>query len=104
MAGKAPASKNVLKVSVGGVEYEVDKRALEDVRFVRLASEVQKEGDGSLTALVELFDFLLGDQVAKAEKALADSDGYVSTEAFSKLCAEIISEVGAKNSSGSQGA
>lgn len=97
MEGRAAEPSTVRHVEVDGIGLDVDMRAVGDIRTFRLVKDAQRGGEEAAFAAIELFDAILGEQVEKVEKALADADGYVSAEVYIGFCAKVFEAVGAKN-------
>lgn len=89
---------STINVKVEGIELSIDSRVLDDINTLRLIKTINRGGDEGTFAALDLFDLMLGDDVAKVEKHLADKDGYCSAESYSKFCAKVFQEVGGKNS------
>lgn len=94
---KKEAAKHTKRVEVDGLELDIDMRAVEDIRTLRLIAKVEKEGEEGVFAAVDLFDFILGDQVEKVMDHLKDGEGFVPSTAYSAFCADVLKAVGAKN-------
>lgn len=94
---KKEAAKHTKPVEVDGLELDIDMRAVEDIRTLRLIAKVEKEGEEGVFAAVDLFDFILGDQVEKVMDHLKDEEGFVPSTAYSAFCADVLKAVGAKN-------
>lgn len=90
----ATAMPNVRRVSVMGVDLDVDMRRVTDYRTLSLIAKM--EGGDSFAA-VQLFDFILGPERDRCVEELSDSDGFCDAERFSAFCAGVIKAVGAKN-------
>lgn len=94
---KKEAAEHTKRVEVDGLELDIDMRAVEDIRTLRLIAKVEKEGEEGVFAAVDLFDFVLGDQVEKVMDHLKDEEGFVPSTAYSTFCANVLKAVGAKN-------
>lgn len=96
--GEPEPEQNALRVSVGGVDLSIDRRAVKDIRTFRLIGEVEKGGSRAPFAAVELFDFILGDEQRRAvEKELADEAGFVDSDRYALLLMELLNSLELKN-------
>lgn len=87
----------VRHVVIDGIPLDIDMRMVSDIRTMRMIGEIQKGGEGSTFAAVELFDRILGDQREAVEDALSDADGYCPADAYCEFAVRIFEAVGAKN-------
>ena len=85
------------RIEIDGIPLEIDMRAMADIHALRAIGEIQKGGEGSTFAAVELFDRILGDQREAVEDALSDADGYCPADAYCEFAVRIFEAVGAKN-------
>lgn len=88
---------NMRRIEVDGIPLDIDMRAVSDIRTLRAIGEIQKGGNGSTFAAVELFDRILGDCREAVEAALSDEDGYCPADAYCDFAVRIFEAVGAKN-------
>lgn len=85
------------RIEIDGITLDIDMRAMADIRTLRAIGEIQKGGEGSTFAAVELFDRILGDGQEAVEAALSDEDGYCPADKYCEFAVRIFEAVGAKN-------
>ena len=69
-----------------GCPYAIDERVARDMRFIDLVAEIQRGGEGTLSAISALVPYLFRDRKDALYAHCADEDGYVDVE---KISAEI---------------
>lgn len=84
-------------IVIDGIPLDIDMRMVSDIRTMRMIGEIQKGGEGSAFAALELSDRILGDQLGAVEDALSDADGYCPADKYCEFAVRIFEAVGAKN-------
>lgn len=97
MADAMESGGDIRHVEVDGIGVDVDMRVVGDIRTLRLVGKAGKDGSEGFFATVELFDTVLGDQVERVERALADGSGNVPAAKYLAFCERVFEAVGAKN-------
>lgn len=86
------------RVTVDGIDVDVNMRIIADIRTMRIIADVQgKDNSESAFAAIKLFDRILGDQREAVEAALSDADGYCPVERYVTFAMRLFEAVGAKN-------
>ena len=81
-----------------GFELDVDQNVFTDIRLFEKIRELQK---GNVVAIVDVADYVMGDEKEKLYSHLADENGHTSIKDVETAVAEIIRKGSPKNSKSS---
>ncbi|MDR2108912.1 MAG: hypothetical protein LBP28_05590 [Coriobacteriales bacterium] len=88
---------------INDIEVEIDPRALDDVRTLRLLRDIygatiSPDDAAKSLKLFDLFDRILGDEQAeRVTRELADADGYTSIEVLGDFIGGLFDNAVPKN-------
>ncbi len=92
-----PAPGYMRRVTMDGIDLDIDMRRVKDLRTLRLVARINAGGPDALEATLDLADFILGDQAEKVVASITDADGFMDAERYTDIFTKVFKAVGAKN-------
>lgn len=82
-----------IHVEVDGIALDVEVARARGMETLELMAAAQRAGSEDISALLELYDHVLGDQKAVIEAALESEDGYVDYARYLKVAGDVLNAV-----------
>lgn len=82
-----------IRVEVDGIVLNVEVARARGMETLELMAAAQRAGSEDISALLELYDHVLGDQKAVIEAALESEDGYVDYARYLKVAGDVLNAV-----------
>lgn len=82
-----------IHVEVDGIALDVEVARARGMETLELMAAAQRAGSEDISALLELYDHVLGDQKAVIEAALESEDGYADYARYLKVAGDVLNAV-----------